>query len=168
MKGAIPFALTLAVAAITTATSANALDLLATSGTGPTGNCQAALPAYEGNIRKRPLAIVNESGADAFVTCALTSEEVSLNVANFWTRVSNSGTTPATVTCTAVVGDELQTPVYVPKSVTIAPGTYQTLNWNSLDYASVLLLTKSVAFSCNLPPNTALNRNSITALLSII
>ena len=32
--------------------------------------CQPALPAFDGNIRKRPLAMMNEGTSNAFVTCA--------------------------------------------------------------------------------------------------
>ncbi|MEN1973038.1 hypothetical protein WCE34_12010 [Luteimonas sp. MJ204] len=146
---------------------AQALDLLTTTGSGPVGNCQAALPVFEGLIRKRPLAVVNESDAPAFVTCALANEEVSLNVQSFSTRISNSSTAPVTVTCTAVVGDELATASYIPKSITLAGGTAGNLTWSGAD-AGGLLTSKSIALSCRLPPMAALNRNRITTLLSLI
>lgn len=146
---------------------AGAVDLLSTNGTGPVGNCQAALPTYEGNIRKRPLAITNEGSGAAFVTCALTTEEVSLNVQSFATRISNLSAAPATVSCTAVVGDELEGADYIAKSATLAPNSSGTLTWNTADNDG-LLFAKSVAISCNLPPLTGLNRNRITTLLSLI
>lgn len=146
---------------------AEALDLLSTNGTGPVGNCQAALPTYEGRIRKRPLAVVNESDTNAYVTCALTSEEVSLNVQSFSTRLSNGSDVSATISCTAVVGDELATASYIPKNITLAPGTAGNLTWTGAD-AGGLLTSKSIALSCNLPPFTALNRNRLTTLLSVI
>lgn len=146
---------------------ANALDLLSTNGTGPVGNCQAALPTYEGRIRKRPLAVVNESDTNAYVTCALTSEEVSLNVQSFSTRLSNGSDAPVAVTCTAVVGDELATASYIPKTLTLAPGTAGNLTWSGADVGG-LLTSKSIAISCNLPPLAALNRNRVTTLLSLI
>ncbi|MGY0610834.1 hypothetical protein [Luteimonas sp. A501] len=146
---------------------AQALDLLTTTGTGPVGNCQAALPAFEGLIRKRPLAVVNESDAPAFVTCALANEEVSLNVMSFSTRVSNGSAGPVTVTCTAVVGDELATASYIPKSITLASGAAGNLTWSGAD-AGGLLTSKSIALSCRLPSMAALNRNRITTLLSLI
>jgi len=37
------------------------------------GACQAALPNYEGNFRKRPLAVANEGTAAAFLTCGVTN-----------------------------------------------------------------------------------------------
>lgn len=38
--------------------------------------CRPALPAYDGMIRVRPLAIVNESSSVAWVTCAVTGDMV--------------------------------------------------------------------------------------------
>jgi len=38
-----------------------------------TASCQAALPVFDGNIRKRPKAIANEGTSSAFVTCGFES-----------------------------------------------------------------------------------------------
>lgn len=149
--------------------SASAIGVLSTTGTGAPGNCQGALPVYDGLIRKRPLAIVNEGTSSTFVTCSLSSQEVSLNVQSFFTRVSNQGTDPATVTCTSVVGDEMTANNrYITKTATVAPGEIATITWTGADVAGGLLLSKSIAFQCFLPPGTGLNRNSITTLLSLI
>lgn len=157
----------LGVLVVGVAQPAAALDLLATNGSGAVGNCQAALPAFEGLTRKRPLALVNESESSAFVTCAYTTEEVSINVNSFDTRVSNLSAVPATVSCTAVIGDELASANYITKTLTLAPGAGGTLSWGTADNGG-LLFAKSVALSCNLPPFTGLNRNRITALLSLL
>lgn len=146
---------------------ATALDLLSTTGTGPAGNCQSALPVYEAQVRKRPLALVNEGEAPAFVTCALSGEEVSLNVQSFGTRISNGSDVAVNVTCTAVVGDEVASASYIPKTISLAPGTAGNLTWTGADVGG-LLTSKSIALSCTLPPMTALNRNRITTLLSLI
>ncbi|MGY1458780.1 hypothetical protein ACW5F0_09050 [Luteimonas sp. A534] len=146
---------------------ADALDVLSTQGTGAAGNCQAALPAYEGVIRKRPLALANEGDTAAFVTCALTTEEVSLNVQSFRTDVRNLSNVPVTISCTAVIGEDAGSADYVVKSINLAPLASGTLSWTGLD-AGGLVLADSVALSCNLPPLTALNRNRITTLLSLI
>lgn len=146
---------------------AQALDLLSTTGSGPVGNCQPALPAYEALIRKRPLAIENEGDQHAYVTCAMQNEEVSLNVQNFSTRLSNSSDASVTVTCTAVIGDELASATYLPKSITLAPGTVGNITWSGAD-AGGLLNSRSIAMSCHLPPSVGLNRNRVTTLLSLI
>ena len=146
---------------------ADALDVLSTQGTGAVGNCQAALPAYEGQIRKRPLALANEGDAAAFVTCAFATEEVSLNVQDFRTEVRNLSGEPATITCTAVIGEDAEAADYVVKSVELGPLESGVLSWNGADVGG-LFQTDSVALSCRLPPLTALNRNRITTLLSLI
>ncbi len=43
-----------------------------------TSYCQAALPAFEGAIRKRPLAVQNEGTTNAFVTCSFTMESAAV------------------------------------------------------------------------------------------
>lgn len=148
-------------------TQVDALDVLSTQGSGAAGNCQAALPSYEGQIRKRPLALANEGDAAAFVTCALTTEEVSLNVQGFSTDVRNLSNVPVTLSCTAVVGEDAGSADYVVKSIELGPQASGTLSWTGLDAGGVVL-ADSVALSCNLPPLTALNRNRITTLLSLI
>lgn len=164
MKTAMKLALGVMLAGL--AQSADAVDVLSTNGTGPVGNCQAALPAYEGQTRKRPLALVNESNATAFVTCAFTSEEMSLSVVSFGTRLSNISAVPATVHCTAVIGEELQNAEYIVKSLTLAPQSDDNLTWTSADNDG-LLFAKSVAISCALPSFVGLNRNRVTTLLSV-
>lgn len=146
---------------------AKALDLLAINGTGPVGNCLPALPVYDAQTRKRPLSFINEGTGIAYVTCGYTTEEVSINVNSFDTRVSNISAVPATVTCTAVIGEELENAQYIVKSIALAPGTDGTLSWSTADNGG-LLFSKSVAISCALPPFTGLNRNRITTLLSIL
>ena len=128
-----------------------ALDVLSTSGSGPAGNCQPALPVYEGLVRKRPLAVVNEGAENAYVTCALTTEEVSLNVQSFGTRVSNGSDAALTVSCTAVVGDELATTSYIPKSIDLAPGAAGQPDLVRRRCRRPAQ-SKSIAMSCLLPP----------------
>ena len=148
-------------------TAGEALDVLATNGTAPVGNCLPALPAYDTQTRKRPLSFINEETGNVFVTCAFTTEEVSINVSSFTTRVTNISNVPATVTCTAVIGDELEDADYIAKSITLPAGTDGDLSWGTADNGG-LLFAKSVAISCVLPSFTGLNRNRITTLLSIL
>ncbi len=85
-------------------------------------HCQPAIPSGNTSVRKRPLAVINEGTGNEFVTCAFTTEEVSINVVGFGTRLSNVSAVPATVNCTAVVGEELENAEYFVKSITLAPG----------------------------------------------
>src|SRR5690554_342572 len=67
---AAPFAPALAVALLAAGAlapqPAAALRVVAQA----TAICQGALPAFETQIRKRPLALQNEGEANAFVTCS--------------------------------------------------------------------------------------------------
>ena len=59
-----------AVATLLAAAEAHSVDRELAFQQNGAGACQAALPAYEGLIRKRPMAIQNEGVSTAFVTCA--------------------------------------------------------------------------------------------------
>jgi hypothetical protein len=130
----------------------------------PVLSCQPALPAYEGKVRKRPLAMVNEGTSTAYVTCGLTSDEnspysewpgprmVMIEVANY------AGTSSATVNCTLV--EPLG--YYYPLAIEVTAGTSSQSYW--LAYS----LTEGQGFgqrwtfyrpaiSCALPPQTQIN-----------
>ena len=146
---------------------AEAVDLLSTHGAGASGNCQAALPVFDGLVRKRPLAVVNEGDGEAFVTCALLTQEVSLNVNAFNQRVSNQSAAPLVVSCTAVIGEEFADASYITKSLALPAGGQGTLQWTTADNGG-LLFAKSIALSCRLPPGASLNRNRVSTLLSLL
>lgn len=111
------------------AAPAGALDVARTLTQNATGACQASLPAYEGRIRKRPLVMLNEGDAAAFVTCSLTGTVSgthgtrSIHAIRVW--FENGGTAPAELSCTMV--DGLSSPSYPPtyatKTITLAAGT---------------------------------------------
>jgi hypothetical protein len=131
----------------------------------PVLSCQGALPAYEGKLRKRPMALVNEGSTTAFVTCGLTADEngpysdwpgpraLEIEVANY------TGTSDTTVKCTVaeVLG------YYYPVDIEVAAGTSSQYLWVAYP------LTEGQAFgqrwtfyrpaiSCALPPGTQINR----------
>jgi len=166
MKTIAPVLATMLLAVVASP-SAQALDLLSTTGTGPVGNCQPATPSQITQIRRRPLAVINEGSQIEFATCAFETEEVSLNVVGFNTRLTNLSEVTVTVNCSGVVGDEAANAQYFPKTLVLAPGASGTLSWSAADNGG-LLFTKSVALSCALPPFVGLNRNRITTLISIL
>lgn len=158
----------LAAACVPAAAHAQAyLDMVAQ---GP-GVCQAALPAYEGQIRKRPLAIQNEGTAAAFVTCAIPQfSDPGLNDPDFGVRISliNSAATDATVNCTGVsFGNEGI--AYVPQSVVVpantAIGSDVVLFWDEEDGNGSGGYTTT---SCSLPPGTGITFvNSLAGPVSV-
>ncbi len=153
--------------ALAASPQARAVGLLETRATNAAGNCQAALPAFEGLIRKRPLAVVNEGDVTAFVTCAFTTSQLALGISGYQARLTNIGTTPQTVNCTGVTGEESNA-TYFTKTMVLSPGTSQIMSYtNILDNLGVLF-TNRLSFSCSLPPLVGLNNNSVTSVLSII
>lgn len=117
---------------------------------GGAGVCQAALPAFEGLVRKRPRAIQNEGNSTAFVTCAppqyalLSDPESGLRV-----QVLNNGGSPVTVNCTGVTQDNL----YLARSTTMAAGGSGEMSWDEDDGDGV---GSFVAISCALPPGVGI------------
>ena len=86
-----------------------------------TANCQSALPVFDGNIRKRPMALANEGAGNAFVTCD--SESIS-NFATGFSAVAigfynRAGAADVEVSCTLVNG-VLFGEGYFPKTVAVA------------------------------------------------
>lgn len=130
---------------------------------GPANYCRPALPAFEGLIRTRPLAVQNEGSTNAFVTCAMASLRGLLNDdiidnADYEINISNIGGQPITVSCTAVAGragnpagQEFDT-----KTNTIQPGDEELFEWTNADFggSAIPLL---VSYSCRLPPGGSIN-----------
>lgn len=125
------------------------------------GVCQAALPAFEGQVRKRPLALQNEGTAIAFVSCAVPQfTAAELNDPDFGVTVTfvNSSATAATINCTGVsfsYGAGGLTIAYIPKSVAVPAGTQidspYALKWDEIDTPGAGPYT---TVSCALPPGT--------------
>ena len=128
-----------------------------------TGACQPALPYYEGNIRKRPLAIQNEGDASAFVNCSLVGTERSTGgLKDVQVVVTNMSAAPQVVSCTLIgeVTDASMT--FLPKTVTVPgnqSGSAHVLRWDTVDIGGTLLKTANL--SCNLPAGAGLGETSV-------
>ena len=123
------------------------------------GRCQAALPAFEGAIRKRPLALQNEGTSSAFVTCSFVAEGSNYTIpASFTIWAANSGTAAATLSCTAVVGYNTGDVSYVAKTVTLQPtGVQGQIFWGPTEYPDGLETGAPISLSCNLPVGVGIN-----------
>ncbi|MGY0613073.1 MULTISPECIES: hypothetical protein [unclassified Luteimonas] len=100
------------------------------------GACQAALPNYEGQIRKRPLAIQNEGTSLAFVTCSPTSVQFrDMHAFGQSVYLANDSAVDVTVSCTGVMGGGAgnDPPEYSTKSVTLPAGTVAGISWSTAD-----------------------------------
>lgn len=120
-------------------------------------NCQAALPSFDGRIRKRPLAVQNESGATAFVTCAMKGT-LAVQAINQEVRVwlINNGGAARNITCTLVDGRNLglSDPIFLTKSTTVATADSSEIVWLPADNGGNAFLYP--ALSCGLPPGTGI------------
>lgn len=123
--------------------------------------CQAALPAFDGNVRKRPLALMNEGSGSAFVTCGFTGAGEGEAPATLAVRVYLVNTDSAyhTVTCTLVDGGPtLSGSLYVPRALAVPPdGAPHELAWIINDAPATL----GPGFyypvvSCGLEPRTGI------------
>lgn len=125
-----------------------------------TGYCQPALPAFDGNIRKRPLSVQNEGTATAFVTCSLPAEAVSVGdgTISAFAYFHNSNAASTTVTCTMVQGIlGFSEGPNIIKSITMPANTnLQILLWDAAANGGNLL-GEILSLSCLLPPNTGVD-----------
>lgn len=138
----------------------------ATATTSATDNCNGALPGYEGALRKRPLGILNEGTANAFVSCGVSINEADnegINTAAVY--LINRGTTTQAVTCTFIDGlppefnaiePTLPAATYYPKAVAVMPGQLLPVAWFPDDF-ELETFSRYGAFNCNLPPKMELS-----------
>jgi hypothetical protein len=147
-------------AALTVAGTASADTVPRTQVQNGTGACQAALPSYEGNIRKRPLGLNNEGAAPAFVSCSMKADDFSdaLNGYN-GLQLSNRGAAAANVNCTLVAGGTLPvaTAAYFPKSFAIPAGSSIVAAWDPEVDNGDAPFPNTLNWSCNLPPGVDIN-----------
>lgn len=133
------------------------------------GTCQAALPSYEGQIRKRPLALQNEGVANAFVSCSLLSPGASASsflageIYAVSITLDNNGPHPVDVTCTLIAGASRSSANhYFPKTITLpAESTYNRIDWSQQPDFSDGKIGPPPGMSCNLKPGVAMATTSI-------
>lgn len=127
-----------------------------------TAICQGALPAFETQIRKRPLALQNEGDASAFVTCSFNNPGINsggTRISSITVYLQNAAAGSRTVSCTAVntgPGADTGAALYATRSIQVprnATGS-TALQFASSDFpgAPFLLPGESVSVSCNLLP----------------
>lgn len=159
MKLATGFALLTIAVASTYSISANAVETDHANGSNPTARCQGALPAFETQIRKRPLAVQNEGTANSFITCSFESD-VGNAIGNapvlLDTYFSNNTAAAVSLSCTAVTGFQGGTNEYVNQTITIAPGQSGNPFWADTDFENGFA-SGLVSISCNIPPGVGIN-----------
>jgi hypothetical protein len=138
----------------------------------PTAYCQTALPVFDGNVRKRPLAVQNEGTGPAFVTCSYPTPEGrvpgSSVTTRVWQYVLNTSASPVTINCTGVASTSTHANAqYVVKSLVVNPGAgEQVINWYAADFEdspAVFPNQGIFSVSCSLPSGAGLGVSYINA-----
>ena len=156
-----------AVATLLAAAEAHSVDRELAFQQNGAGACQAALPAYEGLIRKRPMALANEGAGTAFVTCApVTLQGVSTSFGHGLYMVNNTAS-EVTVNCTGVQGARNGVAdVSVPKSVVLDAGSNGSIYWEVDDGLDVNN-GDSFNMSCGIPAGVGITTVYTNQLLDV-
>lgn len=122
--------------------------------------CRPALPAYDGMLRTRPLAIVNESSSVAWVTCAVTGDMVGTTSV---IEIVFTGAGSGTRTCTLVSWRATNTGTtgvsavgYQPGSTTALEGWESRIRWTHAIHNGGARYA-SAAVSCPLAPGDGIH-----------
>lgn len=131
---------------------------------GAADHCRPALPAFDGLIRTRPLAMQNEGDAGAFVTCSIPAQVGGsgnrANVIAFFVfrDAAAAGPDSVDVTCTAVGSTGVDGPVAtetVAVSTALSRGEQRAIGWTASRFSHGRL-PPALSFSCLLPPGIGL------------
>jgi hypothetical protein len=118
--------------------------------------CQGALPAFAGTLRARPLGLGNEGNAGAFVTCSYTFAGDFFNpTKRLYLFFTNNTAANLTINCTGVFGTQRTSPVFIPKSVVVAPGVNAQMQFTAAN-SGVADLEAPANVSCSLPPGVVM------------
>lgn len=134
-----------------------------------TNYCQTALPVFDGNIRKRPLAVQNEGAGNAFITCSYPTGEGrsgGSNTTRVWQYFVNNSEEDITMNCTGVSGTVVTSAQYVPKSVVVPAGSGSStqISWFAADFdgAPAVFPNQGVfSISCLVPPGAGLRQSYV-------
>ena len=121
------------------------------------GNCNGALPSFEGALRKRPTAIANEGASSAFVTCSLAGNFLNDGNNVVVAIFTNNSAAEVSFNCTFVDGYSAGIgggSVFNPQTVTIAAGMPGAVIWEP---AEGELFSNNANVSCALPAGVEIN-----------
>lgn len=142
--------------------------------THPTGICQSALPVFDGNIRKRPLAVQNEGTGAAFITCSYPSGEGRVvggsPTTRVWQYLVNISASPVTITCTGVAGSPASSEAVVKSIEVPANSSAAQISWFAADFPGApATFPGNGAFSasCLLPPGAGVRNSFVDSVEDI-
>lgn len=127
----------------------------------PTARCQGALPVFETQIRKRPLAVQNEGSAPSFITCSFEFDvgESMAGAELVDTYFTNNTGADVALTCTGVTGWQGGANEYVAFTVDLLANGAEQGNpyWLADDFAGGGMASGLISISCQLPPGVGIN-----------
>lgn len=150
--------LVLAIGASLAAGDAQAVTASRILSANATSYCQTSLPVFDGQIRKRPLAVQNEGTSNAFVTCSFTRHWNSNAATGIQMFAQNNTSAAQSLTCTMVTGFSTGANQFVPKTVSLPAGGAQvSMSWLPADFSGGIFPDTQYSLSCNLLPGEGLN-----------
>lgn len=146
-----------ATCAIGVVCTAQAVDVEFVNHQNATAVCQSALPAFDGLIRKRPLAVQNEGTGTAFVTCSFIGNNATTRRLSLY--FINNSAAAQNVSCTMVDGFDTGSTNFGTKSVSVVANRANQANiaWDAATDNANVNYSDLVNVSCQLPPGTGIN-----------
>jgi hypothetical protein len=123
-----------------------------------TSICDAPLPVYNVQLRKRPVAVQNESTEAVFVTCTLPADFVGFSQAASVRVDFQALGAGATIACTMVSGIDTALN-YVTREQAVPGGGTASIQWDAIDKRTN---AGTYAFNCLLPAGVAMETISHT------
>jgi hypothetical protein len=155
-------ALTASIGSSFASGDAAAITRQRTNNQNATGACQSALPVFDGQIRKRPLAIQNVGTASAYVSCSFMTPAHGTGVNSVNLIAENNTGTAVDVSCTLVVGVSKLAPTYFPKTITLpANSGLNSFTWTAANNGGVPFDSYAISASCSLPVGTGLSLSQL-------
>lgn len=150
--------LVVSMAASIAASDANAVTSFRELSANATSYCQTALPTFDGQVRKRPLAVQNEGTSNAFITCSFTRHFNSAAATSITVYAQNNSAAAKDLTCTLVTGHATESNQFVAKTVNLLPGGAQKfMQWLPVDFNGGSFPDSQYSMTCNLLPGVGLN-----------
>lgn len=151
----LPVALALAAAALPAPRAVAGINAA-----NATAFCQGALPAFDTQIRKRPLGVNNEGDSNAFVSCSIPYPQNAATIIDAVLHLSNRSDTAVVVHCTLVDGVAPGLPftpaMYYPKSIVLAANDSDAMVWVPGEF-ELETFGHWQNYSCSLPPGVEIN-----------
>lgn len=126
------------------------------------GTCQGALPVFDTQLRKRPLALNNEGADPAFVSCSLPASTYtvagSAKTGALVVYFSNNTNVGTSVSCTFVDGARVVGNVgFFTKSVAVPSNSFAFIVWDSVPDNGGVPYSAFSNLSCLLQPGTEIS-----------